>query len=152
MKKALVSSVFLVLLFASCEKVYETERELELKTDKFAYKHGETMVITIDNPTDQAVYYRRCGPVNYRYSLSFINHETGDERVITPDNCRSFNQSRLMVAPRTTEEIEIPLNFVVFRDLDPVGDYVINLTMSGVLPPEPDSTLNSKTNIFQVEL
>ena len=152
MKKALSSSLFLILTFASCEKVYETERELSLKTDKLGYKHGEMLVITIDNPTDQAVYYRRCGPVNFRYTLTFINHQTGEERVISADNCRSFNQSRLMVAPRSSEEVEIPLNFSVPQNLDPNGDYVLNLTLSGVLPPEPDSTLNSRTNIFQVEL
>ncbi|MCC5926158.1 MAG: hypothetical protein JJU41_06305 [Bacteroidetes bacterium] len=147
----LIPLLLVVSFFAlttGCEKVFDEERSLLIETDRLLYSLGDTMAVRVHNPGEQAVYVRRCGPRSFRFALIQLDESTNTEVEIVPDVCRSFNQLRVGIMPRTEEELRIPLEFDLPRGVQLDGLYQIKLYLIGTLPVEPDTTLPNRSNTF----
>lgn len=150
-KLKFASLIVLVLTFSmACEKVFDGDNTLVLETDRMFYALGDTVHVRIINPTSEAVYLRRCGPVSYRFSLVAINENTGEKSVVVPDNCRSFNQLRVGINGGKETRIAIPLTFNIPRGTGIDGLYEISFYLAGTINPEPDSSLFNRTNPFVI--
>jgi len=138
-------------LLVACETVFHEDETLRIQTDRESYALGDTARITVTNPGGEAVYVRRCGPRSYRFALLQVD-EDGTESVVVRDICRSFNQIRVEIGPRSASELELPLNFDVPRGFDLDAPYRIALYMVGTVNPEPDSSLQNRSNVFFFQL
>jgi hypothetical protein len=142
-----IAALFLFVIIA-CEKVFEADKSLVIETDRMLYALGDTVTIRIYNPTEEAVYVRRCGPRSFRFALVQLDETTNSEAMLVPDICRSFNQLRVGIMPRTETELRIPLIFDLSRYSLTDGLYQIALYMMGTIPVEPDSLIPNRTNTF----
>lgn len=146
-----VSLSALILLFSvsACEKVFEEHLEITINTDKSLYEYSDSLFVTIYNPLSEAIYYRRCGINSFRYSMKRLD-EDGVETIVVPDNCRSFNQTLMMVPPRDSVQLGLTLQFITPHDQQPEGIYRLDVLLLNIFSLEADTTFNNRSNPFTV--
>jgi hypothetical protein len=142
--------IILIALFCvgiACEKVFEDDTFVSLRTHMDTYALGDTMRIVFNNPSEQAYYYRRCGATSIRYGIYKV---VGDDTLtLRGDVCNSFNQAVVEVPSKSEIELMFRLAINPPAGFDVPGFYFIDVRLVDVQNQQVGAPLN-RTNLFQL--
>lgn len=151
-KLTIIGVVFICILSLGCERVLVPAEEVQIQILDESYRPGDTVRIRITNPTDFAIYLRRCGATSFRYSAITTGGDGGDVTVKN-DSCSSFNQQIIEIRGGSELEITLMLTLDAGVRLTPSDDLRLQLrlhmfdTMRQMIDPP-----KNQTNPFKLQL
>lgn len=138
-------------LIMGCEKILVPADEVQIHVLDESYRPGDTVRIRITNPTDYAIYLRRCGATSFRYSA--VTSDGGDEVVVKNDTCSSFNQQIIEIRGGNELDITLLLTLNVGVRLNPSDELSLKIrlhmfdTMRQMIDPP-----KNQSNPFKLQL
>lgn len=152
LKKWLIIGVLIIsMLSMGCEKVLVPSEEVIIQILDESYRPGDTVRIRITNPTDFAIYLRRCGASSFRYSAIMTGE--GDDIIVKNDSCSSFNQQIIEIRGGNELDITLMLTLDAGVRLTPSENLTLKLrlhmfdTMRQMIDPP-----KNQTNSFKLQL